>query len=76
MNYLSVIRNASIDANEDFSIEKFCVGVDTEVCVPVQMINEFLNAVPCAIFSRRLSAWKVPEGADEKLAKFQWFASE
>ncbi|MNP47762.1 hypothetical protein D3C76_1418340 [compost metagenome] len=79
MNYVHEVQNASNIAGEDCPIYIYSAGGNCEVSVPVQMINEFLNAVPCATFSRNLGAWYLLAGGDDtpdKLKKFEWFASE
>lgn len=79
MNHVHEVRNASNIAGEDCPIYIYSAGGNCEAYVPTWMTNEFLTAVPCATFSLRLSAWYLPDGGDDTLAKldkFKWFASE
>lgn len=76
MKYLSTVNQASSNTNEDIHIEHLLIDGDSHIFLPVSMINELLDAVPCATLSRRFSAWKVPADCEDQLEKFQWFASE
>lgn len=76
MKYLSSVNQASSNANEDTPIDHLLIDGDSYIFLPVSMINELLDAVPCATFNRRFSAWTVPADSEVQLEKFQWFASE
>jgi len=64
------------NAPEEDEFRIFSFDSNREVSLPNSILTNFLNQVPCANFSRTLSAWSVAKGSGKELAKFKWFATE